>query len=182
MSTQLIPPGTRLGITSVASDGTLTPLANLYDPTNLDAVQDLSAVEVGGQPYLLAISGNTSDALVSYQINTDGSLTQVDIEVDGSGASENFLNNDGSYTTPSLLESFTNSNGDTFVVAGGAENGISLWTMNGAGQLSLQDARADDQAGATGDTDPEGNTLERDLVDPINTGLRRRECRCLCRD
>lgn len=155
-----------IGVAEISIGGALTPLTPL---TGVTEIQELSIAEVSGQPYLLALSGSTGDALISYQINTDGSLTQTDIEYDSSGAGENYLNN-GDAQSASLLESFTNSSGETFVIAGGDENGISLWTLNGTGQLTFQNARGDDQAGAS-ETDPQGNNLGRDLVSPIETGL-----------
>ena len=157
-----------IGVTSIAPDGTMTPLPNISGAT-LDEVQELTSVEIGSQTFLFALTGGSSDSLISYQVNTDGSLTQTDIEVDGFGSGENFLGN-GPDPFRTLLESFTNSNGDTFLVAGGAEDGISLWTVDGSGQFTLQDARADGAAGA-GDTDPEGGDLGRDLVAPAATGL-----------
>ena len=158
-----------IGIAQINADGTLTALPPLTDNANLDEIQELSIAEVGGQSFLLALSGGGSDSLVSYQINSDGSLTQTDIEVDGSGAGENYLNN-GVGTEQSLLESFTNSAGETFVISGGEENGIALWSLNSSGQLTFQNARGDDQAGS-GESDPQGNDLGRDLVNPGNTGL-----------
>ena len=158
-----------IGISKIELDGTLTPQTSLIDNANLDEVQEVSIVEVGGQPILLALGGGTSDALVSYTINPDGTLTQTDVVVDGSGVGENYLNN-LTGTDASLLESFTDSSGNSFVIAGGSENGISLWTLDGAGQLTFQNARGDDQAGA-GETDPQGNDLGRDVVSPAGTGL-----------
>ena len=155
-----------IGIAEVNPDGSLTYSGQI---TGLSEPQSLSIAEVGGQPYLLSLEGGSADRLVSYQINTDGSLSQVDVEVDGSGTGENFLNN-GFDTGSSLLESFTDSSGNTFVIAGGEEDGISLWTLNGSGQLTFQNARADGAAGA-GDTDPEGNDLGRDVVVPATMGL-----------
>lgn len=157
-----------IGIVKVNPNGTLTYVDRLSGP-NLDEVGELTAVEVGGNAFLLATAGGTADALTVYQIGSDGRLTQTDIEYDQGGASENFLA-EGGQSSSSLLESFTNSSGQTFVITGGSENGIALWTLNSAGQLTLQDARADDAAGA-GDTNPAGEALTRDLIAPNETGL-----------
>ncbi len=155
-----------IGVAQLSIGGGLTALSPL---TGVTEVQELSVAEVNGQPFLLALSGGLGDALISYQINTDGSLTQTDIEYDGSLSGENYLNN-GDAQGPSLLESFTNSSGETFVIAGGDNDGISLWTLSGTGQLTFQNARGDDQAGAA-ETDPQGNNLSRDLISPSQTGL-----------
>lgn len=158
-----------VGIARVELDGALTLQPSLIDSVSLDEAEALTIAEVGGQPYLVVFAGGASDTLSAYAINSDGSLTRTDIEFDGSGASENYLNGNPSWST-SVLESFTDSSGNTFVIAGGSENGVSLWTLNGSGQLSFENARGDDQAGS-GETDPQGNDLGRDVISPSNTGL-----------
>ncbi|WP_416883539.1 Hint domain-containing protein [Marivita sp.] len=170
------PQGNAIGITLINADGTLANQPPLTDGSGnnlFDDVQELSIATVGDTYFLLSLGGGSDggidDALIVHRINADGSLTQTDIEVDGSGTGENFLNNN-SPTEASLLESFTDSNGTTFVIAGGADDGISLWTLNSAGQLTFQNAREDDAAGAA-DTDPQGNGLGRDLINPATTGL-----------
>ncbi|MBU9699205.1 hypothetical protein GU927_015240 [Rhodobacteraceae bacterium HSP-20] len=164
-----------IGIARIWPNGALTEGPSLTDTVRLDAVQSLSVVNVGGQPILLAYAGGCSDGLLSYAINpATGALTLLDREVDGNGLGENFLAG-GSGEAPSFVEGFTNSAGQSFVlVAGndGWQNGISLWTIDAAGQFTFQNARGDDQNGA-GETDPQGNRLGRDLVDPVcsQTGL-----------
>nr|WP_228028727.1 Hint domain-containing protein [Donghicola mangrovi] len=157
-----------IGIVKVNLDGSLTYVDHLTS-VNLDEVGELSAVEVGGKSFLLATAGGSADALTVYEIGLDGRLTQTDIEHDQSGTAENFLAESGQ-SSSSLLESFTNSSGQTFVITGGSENGIALWTLDSNGQLTIQDARADDAAGA-GDTNPAGEALTRDLISPTETGL-----------
>ncbi|MEL6264906.1 MAG: hypothetical protein AAFR52_04525, partial [Pseudomonadota bacterium] len=159
-----------IGITRIEADGSLTETSVLQNGSELDRIKELSIVEVGGQSYLLALSTGGSDRLISYAINDDGSLTQTDIERDGSGADENFLNGGNGLGNASVLESFTNSAGETFVVAGGDDDGISLWTLDETGQVVFQNARADNRAG-TGEFDPQGNELSRDVIQPENTGL-----------
>lgn len=132
-------------------------------------------VEVGGSPILLAYAGGSSDSLMSFLINpATGALTLLDRKIDGNGTAENFLAG-GTGESPGFVEAFTDSQGRSFVLAtgnDGAQNGIGLWKINSAGQLTFQNARADDQNGAT-DTDPQGNTLGRDLIAPTasQTGL-----------
>ena len=157
-----------IGITEVNSDGTLT-LQSTFVSTEFSEIAELSIAEVGGRPFLLALNGGDDDSLVAHQINADGTLTQTDIVVDGTGKGESFLNN-ANAEAATLLESFTNSAGQTFVIAGGDEDGISLWTLDGSGSLAFQNAREDNAAGA-GETDPQGNDLGRDLISPANTGL-----------
>lgn len=162
-----------IGVAQVAADGTLTEGPSLT-AGNLNAVQSLSVVDVGGQPILLAYAGGSSDSLISYAIDpATGALTQLDREVDGSGTGENYLGG-GTGDAPSVVEGFTNSAGQSFVLASGSDGaqGVSLWTVNGSGQLTFQNARGDDQSGGA-ETDPQGNTLGRDLITPANgeTGL-----------
>lgn len=163
-----------IGVAQVAADGTLTEGPSLTT-ANLSGVQSLSVVDVGGQPILLAYAGGSSDSLISYSIDpASGGLTQLDRAVDGSGTGENYLAG-GTGDAPSFVEGFTNSSGQSFVlVAGndGAQNGVSLWTVNGSGALSFQNARHDDASGGA-ETDLQGNSLGRDLITPTNgeTGL-----------
>jgi hypothetical protein len=160
-----------VGIARINSDGSLTEGPSLTAP-QLNGVQSLSVVEIGGQPILLAYAGGSSDSLISFSIDpATGALTQLDREVDGSGTAETFLG--GAGAGAGFVEGFTNSDGQTFVLAtgnDGGQNGISLWTINSAGQFTFQNARGDDQAGGA-ETDPQGNTLGRDLITPAETGL-----------
>lgn len=95
---------------------------------------------------MLALNAGSADNLIAYQINTD------DAENDP------------------VLETFTNSSGQTFVLSGGTEDGIALWTLSGSGQLTFQNARAEDEA-ESADTDPQGNDLGPDLIAPYDTAL-----------
>ncbi|MEH6750685.1 MAG: Hint domain-containing protein [Paracoccaceae bacterium] len=164
-----------IGIAQIGANGSLTEGPSLTDTLRLDQVQSLSVVNVGGQPILLAYAGGSSDSLLSYAIDpATGGLTLLDREVDGNGTAENFLAG-GNGESPSFVEGFTNSAGQSFVLAAGndgGQNGISLWTINSAGQLTFQNARGDDQNGGS-ETDPQGNTLGRDLISPAGsqTGL-----------
>ena len=164
-----------IGIAQIGANGSLTEGPSLTDTLRLDQVQSLSVVNVGGQPILLAYAGGSSDNLLSYAIDpATGGLTLLDREVDGNGTAENFLAG-GNGESPSFVEGFTNSAGQSFVLAAGndgGQNGISLWTINSAGQLTFQNARGDDQNGGS-ETDPQGNTLGRDLISPAGsqTGL-----------
>ena len=164
-----------IGIAQIGANGSLTEGPSLTDTLRLDQVQSLSVVNVGGQPILLAYAGGASDNLLSYAIDpATGGLTLLDREVDGNGTAENFLAG-GNGESPSFVEGFTNSAGQSFVLAAGndgGQNGISLWTINSAGQLTFQNARGDDQNGGS-ETDPQGNTLGRDLISPAGsqTGL-----------
>ncbi|WP_232489135.1 Hint domain-containing protein [Rhodobacter amnigenus] len=159
-----------IGIAVMGSGGILTEGASLTSAANLDEVQSLSVVTVDGQPILLAYAGGTTDALTSYAIDPDtGALSLLGRANDGSGTGETFLAGDASR---GLVSGFTNSAGQTFVIGAGNENGISLWTVGPTGSFTFQNARGNDQNGAT-ETDPQGNTLERDLISPAGsqTGL-----------
>jgi hypothetical protein len=163
-----------IGIASVAANGTLTEGPSLT-LANLNGVQSLSVVEVGGNPILLAYAGGSSDSLMSFAITpATGGLTLLDRKVDGNAAAENFLAG-GIGESSGFVEAFTDSQGRSFVLAtgnDGTQNGIGLWTINAAGQMTFQNARADDQNGAA-ETDPQGNALGRDIFTPVasQTGL-----------
>lgn len=159
-----------IGITQVNADGTLTAQTPLTDATNLNSVGDVTVAEVDGQAFVLALAGGSSDNLVSYSIDTStGALTQVSDINDGSLLDENYLAHGGALDA-SFVEAFTDSSGTGYVLAGGAEDGISLYTIDNTGTLTFQNARGDDQAGV-GDGDPTGTDLGRDLVAPVETGL-----------
>ena len=163
-----------IGIARIQTNGTLTEGPSLTLP-QLNGVQSVSVVQVGGQPVLLAYAGGTSDSLMSFSIDpATGGLTLLDREVDGSGTAENFLAG-GPTAGFGFVEGFTNSAGQTFVLAtgnDGVQNGVSLYTVDAAGQFTFQNARGDDQNGAA-ETDPQGNSLGRDLFTPTasQTGL-----------
>lgn len=170
------PDGDSIGITRVLSTGQLVHVGEVRDASRnnlFDDVQELTIAKVGTANFLVSLGGGAdggiNDALVVHKINDNGTLIQRSVYRDGHGSNENFLNN-GDAHQASLLESFTNAKGNTFVVAGGAENGISLWTMDSVGRLRLQDARADNAAGRS-DTDTKGLSLARDVVSPTETGL-----------
>ena len=163
-----------IGVTQINADGSLTRLtsSNVTNSVDLDEVQELTHVTVGGQDFLIALTGGNSDNIQTFQINADGSLTQTDIVGEASGVDENFLSNTDD-TDASMLESFTNSAGQTFIVnsgTSGIDDGIALWTMSGSGVLTLQDARGDNDAGADSN-DERGNALGRDLINPPETAL-----------
>lgn len=162
-----------IGIARIGANGSLTEGPSLTLP-QLNGVQSVTVVDVGGQPILLAYAGGNSDSLMSFAIDpATGGLTLLDRETDGSGTAENFLGGGGAGF--GFVEGFTNSSGQTFVLAtgnDGTQNGVSLYTVNGAGQFTFQNARGDDRNGAT-ETDPQGNTLGRDIFSPAGsqTGL-----------
>ena len=176
-----------LGLSEVLADGSLVQGAAITDTNALDAVKELSVVTLGGTSFLLSLSGGHSDRLTVWQIDqNDGSLSQVDSAGSASGAGKNFLNNSGHFGAATMMEASNTG----FVVTGGEEDGIALWTIDANGNLTLQDARHDDAAGAR-DQDTKGGSLARDLVAPDHTGLddlgdaaflpgRRRTIRC-CR-
>ena len=65
------------------------------------------------------------------------------------GLTENFLSNTDA-ENQSMLESFTNSAGQTFVATSGTSltsDGIALWTFDTTNYLTFQDARYDNDAG-----------------------------------
>ena len=88
------------------------------------------------------------------------------------GLTENFLSNTDA-ENQSMLESFTNSAGQTFVATSGTSltsDGIALWTFDTTNYLTFQDARYDNDAGADSN-DEEGNSYARDLINPTQTAL-----------
>jgi VCBS repeat-containing protein len=163
-----------IGVASVNANGVLTEGASVTSAV-LNNVFDISTTTVGGNAFLIAIAGGTSDSLISYAINqTTGALTHIDRALDGSGTGENYLAGETGIVT-GFVEAFTNSAGQSFVLASGNEgsqNGISLWSLSNAGQLTFQNARGDDQNGA-GEHDAQGNSLSRDLISTAwsQTGL-----------
>lgn len=158
-----------IGIVRVGPDGSLTEGSSLTSAVNLDEVQSLSVITVGGQPMLIAYAAGSTDALTSYAIDpATGGLTQLGRANDGSGTSETYLNGGGSFH--GLASGFTNSAGQSFVIGAGNEGGLSLWTVGPTGAFTFQNARGDDQNGAL-ETDPQGNSLSRDLISPAGSQI-----------
>ncbi|MBF9033964.1 hypothetical protein HKCCE2091_06915 [Rhodobacterales bacterium HKCCE2091] len=159
-----------IGVSRIGPDGTLTALPGITDSTNLDEIANLAVAEVDGSVVLIGLAGGTSDNLVSYSVDpSTGALTLVSDIADGSGTGENYLATEDALGA-SLVETGTGPDGTTFVIAGGTSGGISLYSVNATGALTFENARGDDRAGAA-DTDPEGNTLDRDVISPASTLL-----------
>ena len=137
--------GGAIGIAEIDADGNLTQLGHISDTETHD-MKELTIAEVDGETFLIGLNSTSStDALTVYKINDDGSLTQTDTIYDVDGTGENYLDGDDPFGSATLLESFTNSDGNTFVIAGGADDGVSLWTLDSTGQLTMRDARGDDE-------------------------------------
>ncbi len=161
-----------IGIVEVNADGTLTNAGTLTDGTNLDGIQELTSLVINGNPILVAFAGSSGDNLLSYTIDPNtGGLTQVSDVNDTDGIGKNFLDA-GLGSGASFVESHVDGAGNGFVLVGGSEDGVSLFSVDSAGNLSFENARGDDAAGS-GDTDTDGNDLGRDLFVPAGgqTGL-----------
>ena len=130
-----------IGVAEINPNGTLTERSVVQNTATLDGMKELSIANVGGTNYLIGLSTGHSDNLVVFEIESDGTLRQTDIKGDGSNAGENYLNGGGHFDNASTLTSFTNRNGQTFVLAGGDDDGISLWTLNANGDLTLEATR-----------------------------------------
>jgi hypothetical protein len=163
--------GDSIGIAQLSAGGVLTKTGALTSSTTLDFVADVSTLRIGTTTYLLARSSGASDSLISYRVDdATGALTQVSRIVDGNGTAENYLA-DGDGASFGFLEAYSTSTGQHFVAVSG-ESGLSLFLAGPDGTLVFQNARGDDQNGAT-ETDPQGNRLTRDLLSPSGsqTGL-----------
>ncbi len=116
------------GISSyaVASDGTLT-LADTVAPNEFSGfwqVQDLIAMEVGGQTFVVMASAGTS-SLTVYSVAANGDLVETDHLIDSL---------DTRFQNASVLETFE-YDGRSFVIAAGSDDGITVLELMGSGTL-----------------------------------------------
>lgn len=81
---------------------------------------------------MVVFVGGVLDMFSVYVINLDGSFIWIDIEFDGLGMSENYLNGNLLWSIL-VFESFIDSFGNMFVIVGGLENGVLFWILNGSG-------------------------------------------------
>lgn len=125
-----------VSVFSLASDGSLAQVDQIdedSDPANLE-LNNLRAVigaESGGASYVIA--GGDDDGLSVFSIDGSGSLTNVFNISDGAspdiGGEDLELNNLTALAAVSV-------GGSTYVYAGGQDDGISVFTLNGDGSLT----------------------------------------------
>ena len=156
-----------IGISEINSDGTLTALPGLTSTVDLDQVAGLTVMEVGGNAFVITRS---TDDIVSYAIDpATGGLTEV-TEFTSDGTTESLTDLAGESGAPTMIEGFTDSAGQGFVVSSDPSGALYLFTIDSSGTMAFQNARGDDQAGA-GETDLSSNDLSGDLIAPAQTGL-----------
>jgi Ca2+-binding RTX toxin-like protein len=82
------PTNQTIGVSQINDDGSLSRLTsfNVTNGTILDEVQELSTMSIGGQDFLFVLAGGSSDNLIAYEINANGSLTQRDLIDEDSGS------------------------------------------------------------------------------------------------
>lgn len=146
--------GSDNGISSFTIDGTgqLTPVDNATDTSsiNMEHVNDLSTVSVddgaGGMNHFVFVAadgaGGSSvddDGVSVFQVAADGTMTNVDNVIAGG---TNRLNN------PQDVEAIQVDDGagglNTFIVAGGNQDGVSVFSVASDGTLTLTDTVLDD--------------------------------------
>ncbi len=102
------------------------------DGTGLAQLNALEATSVGGRTFLIAASGGT-DSLVSYRIKGNGVLKEKDSVMDTQSTR---------FQDVAAIETFT-WNDRAFVLAGGSDDGLSLFELNPDGTLSHLESVAD---------------------------------------
>lgn len=118
---------------SVASDGTLTLLDEIEDDAALllNNVDALTTISVGGNTFV--ITGNAhSDAqegVSVFSLGSDGSLTEVDHITEDSDSGNLHLDNLRAVVG-------AESGGTSYVIAGGDDDGLSVFSIDGSGNLT----------------------------------------------
>ena len=127
-----------VSVFSVANDGSLTNVDNVTDDANLQLgfASSVSTANVGGTTYLF-VTGLLDSGVSVFSVATDGSLTNVDNVSDNTT-----LELDGPvYSTTADV------GGTTYLfVAGGIDDGISVFSVANNGTLTNVDNVADDAA------------------------------------
>ena len=130
-----------ISIFRVAGDGRLTYLSNHVDAGTLElaGVRAMTTVTIGATAYLIA--GGTDDGISVFSINAaTGALTGTDDENDTGSIN---LNDVSDITTAVI-------GGVTYVfVAGAADNGVSVYSLSGAGVLTHIESENDSAATLT---------------------------------
>lgn len=111
---------------AVAATGNLTNTSDLGNDEGLwiSAPTALEAVTIGGNTYLILGSAGTSSLSV-MRVETDGSLTITEHLLD---------TRDTRFGGVTSIETIAH-NGQTYVIAGGADDGLSVFVMLPSGQL-----------------------------------------------
>ena len=122
----------------VAGDGRLTSLGQTVEggSLELDGVRALATTIIGGTAYLIA-GGGVDDGVSIFSVAANGTLTNVGNVVDSGGVNLNGVSD----------IAIAVINGTTFVfIAGADDNGVSVYSMNGAGALTHVDSEVDSAA------------------------------------
>lgn len=146
--------GSESGVSSFAVDNTgqLTPVDNATNtgPINLEDVRDLSTVSLddgagGTNHFLFTVADGAgansidNDGISVFQVASDGTMTNVDNVIDDGTLQ---INN------PQDIEAVQVDDGaggvSTFVIAGGNEDGVSVFSVAGDGTLTNTDNVTDD--------------------------------------
>ncbi len=114
----------------IGTDGRLTQASLTLDTasTNLATAGGVTSLNIGGTTYVF-VTSLTEDAVTSFRLNTDGTLTQTDTVTDSESA---LLELDAAYEMAS-----TTINGVAYVfVAGNGDDGISTFRVDANGIMT----------------------------------------------
>ncbi|MGB0412576.1 MAG: Hint domain-containing protein [Pikeienuella sp.] len=120
-----------ISVFQLEDDNTLTSLFNLDDAgaLELENLRELEFVTINGNPILIA--GGNDDAVSSFSVAEDGTLVELDAEADDA---TRLMNNINAMTTYEI-------GGNTFIAtgnaAGAAQEGITTYSIDDAGQITV---------------------------------------------
>jgi Ca2+-binding RTX toxin-like protein len=122
---------------AVGADGMLTAVAGIGPATGVpvDCITALETVQVGGVSYLIVAAAGT-DSLTLCRVGADGALLPTDQVMDGLGTR---------FDGVTVLETVTVA-GRVFVLAAGADDGITLLEVTPDGGFVVLDTLADTAA------------------------------------
>ncbi|MEM9269909.1 MAG: M10 family metallopeptidase C-terminal domain-containing protein, partial [Pseudomonadota bacterium] len=118
----------------ISGTGALTPTA-VMDPsqgTPFNGLSDLEAVQIGPRAFVV-VGASTTSSLSVFRVSDGGALKEV----------EHVFDNEATRLAGLTAVEVFQEGGRTFVVAGGAEDGISLFEMSYNGQLRWLETLAD---------------------------------------
>ncbi|MCB1367201.1 MAG: Hint domain-containing protein [Rhodobacteraceae bacterium] len=141
---------------SVASDGTLTLLDEIEDDASLllNNVDALTTISVGGNTFVITGNAHTAaqEGVSVFSLGSDGSLTHVDQVTEDSDPSNLELNNLRAVVG-------AESGGTSYIIAGGDDDGLSVFSIDSSGNLTNVFNIADGTSPDLGGEDLELNNL-----------------------
>lgn len=125
-----------ISVFEISGNGTLTNTYNVTDDSelNLNDAMDIAAETVGGRTFIF-VASEDNDGISAFELHADGTLTNTD----------NVTDDDTVNLSQCMAVATAKLNGTTYLIASGkGDDGLSVFSINSAGQLQNVFNIADD--------------------------------------